>query len=1204
MAKKKRTLSLALAFSLSASMLGSMPAQAAKDGNTAPVNKDTPIYKDTSYSFAERAADLISRMNLSEKASQMNSSKAPAIPHLGIASYGWWNEALHGVSSMQLNSSGNASVVTNATSYPIDLSLASSWDPGLMYGEASMISDEAREVVPDNRLNLNFYSPTINLSRDPRWGRNDESYGEDPFLTTKIASQFVNGMEGKDMNGNLLTEGKGYLKTATTLKHYTANNSEADRRTGSADMDNRTLREFYTAPFKGVIENTHVNSLMTSYNSVNGVPTSASVYLLDNLVRQTWGFNGYITSDCDAVREITNGHQWTPPGWSSPINEVQRMAFANSAGVDLDCNAGYSDAYNYGNTIPTAISQKITTETGLYTENDVDTSLLRMFTGRMQLGEFDNPDNVPWITEARQRYSGTWTSSDSNNAVTETPERLEMAHKVADSTMVLLKNNETTKKDGTKGKLLPVQVPKSGAFNVAVIGYCASSMYLGGYSSMQTNSAAKNLVSAYDGIKNAVQKINPDASVTYYKGFTDSGNNVSDLKTVDPAAIEAAKAADLVVVYTGTDRGTASEDKDREDIVLPGAQASLIQQAGQANQNTIAVMETVGTVDVTAFEPNVSAMLWSSFNGERKGEALADVLLGVYNPSGRLPFTWYKNDSQLANMTDYTIRPTENTPGRTYMYFKGSASYPFGYGLSYTNFAYKNLKIDKKNLDANDSFKISVDVTNTGAVKGDDVVELYINTPDASAALQRPIKRLSGFQKVTLDANETKTVTLTVNVPDLAFFNEDQNKYVIDDGRYGIQISDSSADSDIKLQDSVKVSGALKPALNVVTVKANQEGDSAMDIPNRIIYNRKQVVVPHITVSMSDESLYGYIEKGQSKQLPQGMTVTYSSNRPSIAYVDGKERIHTGNKDGVATITAAVNYQGVTKTCDFIIYVKAQGYIDGINVDGKALDGFAEDNFVYSICIPDGVNTIPQISAVNSDPRVNVKVAQAASIPGAATIVTKEGDFSQTYKIGFGRAPVSADFKTGTLGKQWSIMNEDSSKYKFVDSGLQITAQAGKLADGSAKNVFYQQASGNWTADTSVNVSAAPGDGQQAGMLVMEDNNNYLRTSFTQRTMTFGTWVIRYTSVDLYKCESGVETQAGSAMVWGQTPVSMYFRLVKNGSGYTAYYSTDGTSYTSIGSTTANFANPKLGIMAVDSTTNPITAVFPALNVTISDSQS
>src|SRR3954452_2067766 len=221
---------------------------------------ETPIYLDASYAPAERAADLVSRMTLAEKATQMNSSQAAAIPRLGVQAYGWWNEALHGVAFEQLTNNANATNLTHTTSYPVNLSLGSTWDPGLMYREATQISDEAREGVRGNVLGLDFYSPTVNLGRDPRWGRNDETFSEDPLLTAAIAGQFVNGMEGKDRHGHLLRKGGGYLKTITTIKHYAANNSEVDRRTGSANMDERTLREYYTDQFRRIVENAHPGS--------------------------------------------------------------------------------------------------------------------------------------------------------------------------------------------------------------------------------------------------------------------------------------------------------------------------------------------------------------------------------------------------------------------------------------------------------------------------------------------------------------------------------------------------------------------------------------------------------------------------------------------------------------------------------------------------------------------------------------------------------------------------------------------------------------------------------------------------------------------------------------------------------------------------------------------------------------------------------
>src|SRR3954449_4902122 len=334
---------------------------AAGDGDDVKVAAEnpvpgTPIYLDRHYSYAERAADLVSRMTTAEKASQLISSQAPAIPRLGIRPWGQWNEALHGVARSQLTYNANATLLNNTTSYPTDQTMGSSWDPDLMYRVASAIGDEAREVSPDNVSNLDFYSPTMNLERDPRWGRTDETYGEDPLHTARMVSQFVNGMEGKDESGQLLGDAKGYYKTLTTIKHYAANNSEFNRRNGSSDMDDRTLLEYYTAAFRDVVRSSDPGSVMSSYNSINangtppaggtsskgdannpaGAPASSDPYLIDTLLRETFGFDGYVTSDCDAVERGTNSHFWTIPNFPSapfqrPVNTTERNALAQSA---------------------------------------------------------------------------------------------------------------------------------------------------------------------------------------------------------------------------------------------------------------------------------------------------------------------------------------------------------------------------------------------------------------------------------------------------------------------------------------------------------------------------------------------------------------------------------------------------------------------------------------------------------------------------------------------------------------------------------------------------------------------------------------------------------------------------------------------------------------------------------------------------------
>jgi beta-glucosidase len=880
---------------------------------SAGTSAGTPVYLDRAYSPAERAADLVSRMTLKEKASQLNSSRAAAIRRLGVAAYGWWNEAGHGIAREQTNDGDNPPDLINTTSYPVDLSLGSTWNPDLVYQQASLMSDEAREIFQDNRLDLNFYSPTVNLARDPRWGRNDETFSEDPLLTGSLATQFVNGMQGLTPQGTPQPGSGGYLKTIATLKHYAANNSEFNRRDGSSDMDERTLREYYTAQFRHVIQQTAPGSIMSAYNRVNGVPAAADVHLMDTLARQTYGFDGFFTSDCDAVFEVQDGHQWQPPGAEAPLDELGRTAYAQSAGEDLNCNQGYHDGFNYGNTIPAAVARGITTQTGVYNANDVDVSVVRLFTARIALGEFDAENDVPWVAAARARLApGTWRNHDSNGAVTETPERLATARKVGGQSIVLLKNQPV------RGRpLLPLAVPRTGGYKLAVIGWYANpdEMYLGGYSSIQGTAGKAKEVDGFTGIKAAVQAINPAATVDFLPG-TVPGN----IEAIDPASVRAAAGYDAVIVYAGTDRSTASEDQDRSTLDLPGAQAQLISQVAAANPNTVAYLETVGQVDLASFAPRVPALLWSSYNGQVKGQALADVLTGAVNPSGHLPFTWYADLGQLPAIDDYAVRPTATTRGRTYQYFTGDASYPFGYGLSYTSFQYSRLRVDRNQVDANGRVRVTADVTNTGAVAGDEVVQLYATTPDAPAALQRPHKRLAGFQKITLAPRQTSQVTFTVKVADLAFFDERAGAYKVDAGQYGLQLATSAADRDVRQQALVTVTGAVNPKPAVVTAKPVVAGDAVKGIAQRIVFPTGSRIDPQVTVSLSDESISGYITKGQSTSLPAGMRVTYRSNRPEVVTADPGGLLTRGR--GVATVTVTAEYRGATASGTFVVCVK------------------------------------------------------------------------------------------------------------------------------------------------------------------------------------------------------------------------------------------------------------------------------------------
>jgi beta-glucosidase len=384
--------------------------------------------------------------------------------------------------------------------------------------------------------------------------------------------------------------------------------------------------------------------------------------------------------------------------------------------------------------------------------------------------------------------------------------------------------------------------------------------------------------------------------------------------------VAAAKNYAAVVLVAGTDFTTGSEANDRSTLALPGAQPELISQVEAANPDTVVYLETMGEVDASPFASTTPALLWSSYNGQRQGAALADILLGKADPSGHLPFTWYANPSQIPPITDYNIRPTATTDGRTYMYFTGSVSWPFGYGLSYASFRYSHLTVDRPHADANGSVTVSADVTDTSRVPGATVAQLYATTPNAPAARQRPAKRLESFQKVFLLPGQTRRLVFRVKVGNLAFFDQASNRYVVDDGRYGLQLGTSS--SDIAQQAFITVTGALRPVPSVVTVQPVLPGDAAGGVAQRVFFPAGATIVPQVTVSLSDQSLYGYITKGKSTPLPAGMIVRYASDRPDVVSVGRGGSAIRAVSPGPATVTVTVTYRGRTATGSFVVDVQ------------------------------------------------------------------------------------------------------------------------------------------------------------------------------------------------------------------------------------------------------------------------------------------
>ncbi|HEY3088424.1 MAG TPA: glycoside hydrolase family 3 C-terminal domain-containing protein [Jatrophihabitantaceae bacterium] len=1137
----------------------------------------------------------------------------------GIPAYGWWNEALHGINAESLNPSGNAVTLTNTTSYPIDLSRASSWDPALTYQVAQAESDEAREIVRNNKFDLDFYSPTINLGRDPRWGRNDESYGEDPLLEADVAGQFVNGMEGKNQNGQLLPDGGGFYKTTTTLKHYAMNNTEGfansdpnGRLNGSSNADDRSIREYYTMPFRKIVQADQNGAVMSSYNEINGVPSAANTYLNDTLMRETFGFQGYFTGDCDAVNQINTRHHWQPDGLGHIASPVEQFAFALGSGEDAECNAGYNGIGNYrGPTAPSttaggaenAVGMNITTPTGLMTQNDVDVSATRLFTNRMKLGEFNPDSTVPWLTQAvaRDKSYGVFPWNNAT-APTETAARLDLAQRSADASLVLLKNATTTRKDGSTGKLLPMSVPSTGPFKVLVLGSYAnnSNFYMGGYSSIQSAAGQANEVTPYAGIKSAIQAIDPSAQVDYMKGFTGTGTNAANCcTTIDPAAVAAAANYDYVVVYAGMDSTasngtTGTEDRDRTSLALPGLQGQLISQVSAANPNTVGVMETIGPQDVSSFESTTPAILWSSFNGMRKGDALADVLLGKYNPSGRTPETWYQNVGQIPSIYDYSLA------GRTYMYYGGPVSYPFGYGLSYTNFGFSNLQISNRDPSADDTINVSVDVKNTGSQDGNEIVQMYVNTPLADPSLDRPIKRLEGFQTVSLEAGQTKTVTLPIKIADLAFYNEADKRFEVDPGEYGIQINTSSSDSDIQAQDTINVSGALTQLPNVLTAKPRiQSSDDARGISQRLMFPEGVTIDPGLTVAMNDDSLYGWIAPGQSKPLPAGMTLGYSSNRPSVVAVDGDGTIRTV-ANGVATVTATATYHGKSASTSFVVRVLSD--LGSLSVDGKLLKGFNPDVTNYDVVVPNGDDAVPPVSA--TAPTGSVAITQASSVPGVATITSTGPDgIVTTYKINFARRPSGDEFNSSTLGSQWQWVRESPADWSLSANphSLTITPKTGDLTTttNTAQNLLLQPALSDWTQTTKLTFSYRPNAAtQQGGIIAYQDDDNYLKFDLEATSPTniqFNT-SLEDTLVGVQVNQTLNTLNANSILPANNT---IWLRMTKNGAHYSTFYSVDGVTWVPVWTTGATLTNPRIGLFAFNraGTTTDLAVAFDYFHV-------
>jgi beta-glucosidase len=854
-----------------------------------------PAYLDTSLSAEQRAADLVQRMTLEEKASQLV-NQARAIPRLNVPSYDWWSEALHGVA------------VNGTTEFPEPIGLGATFDPANIHKMAVDVSIEARiknaQAVRANGGHsnifegLDFWAPNVNIFRDPRWGRGQETYGEDPFLTGRMGVAFVTGMQGDNPR---------YYRVIATPKHFAVHSGpEPTRHNANVDVSKHDELDTYLPAFRATVTEGKAGSVMCAYNSINGEPACASQFLLEDQLRGKWGFNGYVVSDCGAVIDIFNGHHFKP-------TQAEASGISLQRGMDNECAdffAKVKDDHDYKPYVDAV-------KGGHLKESDIDVALVRLFTARMKLGMFDPPSMVPYAKIDEKELNS--------------PAHKALALKLANESMVLLKN------DGA----LPI---KSSNIRIAVIGPLANQtrFLLGNYTGVPfhtisildgmkqefandtidyqegtqflskaaspvpadllttggkpgvqasysemppiglspnaakppvlatriergINAQAEPLPTEVEGVTplgiHWEATLTPKESGEYNLGLKANGffrmtldgkdvtsgwnSNGAEVKTgrvelkagkaykldvqygqmqegdasarlvwskVDmtpqPAAIEAAKKADVVVAVVGITSELEGEEMkvdvegfkggDRTAISLPKPEEDLLEALSKTGKPLVVVLTNGSALAVNWAKEHANAILEAWYPGEMGGAAVAQTLSGSNNPGGKLPVTFYTGIDQLPPFENYAMK------GRTYRYFEGTPLYPFGYGLSYTTFSFSDLAVATKDVRAGDPLTAEVTVKNTGALAGDEVAELYLSFPKVAGA---PIRALRAFKRVHLEPGASQRVQFMLQPRDMSMVTE-AGEPIVAEGDYTFSVGGGQPDTAAKvLTGAFHVSG-------------------------------------------------------------------------------------------------------------------------------------------------------------------------------------------------------------------------------------------------------------------------------------------------------------------------------------------------------------------------------------------------------------